>query len=129
MQCQIDMQSGILHADEKDYKTAYSYFFEAFEQLNSLDDKDTAVVALKYMLMCKIMCGQAEDAHALSQQGWTPTPRRSARDAMKAVSEAYKARSLKDLQRVLRGYDFNSAMTPSNAAHLGSLQDSRWRKT
>lgn len=48
------MQSGVLHSEEKDYKTAYSYFYETFEGYSSQDDSK-AVLALKYMLLCKIM--------------------------------------------------------------------------
>ncbi|KAF3636730.1 26S proteasome non-ATPase regulatory subunit 11 -like protein [Capsicum annuum] len=40
----LKYRSGILHAQEKGYKVAYSYFYEAFETFNafSRDPKDTS---------------------------------------------------------------------------------------
>lgn len=54
LQAGLDMQSGVLLAEEKDYKTGFSYFFEGLEAYSAQDDA-RAVEGLKYMLLCKIM--------------------------------------------------------------------------
>ena len=55
------MHSGILNTVEsKDFNTAFSYFYEAFDIYDNLGDIN-AGRALKYMLLCKIMLKQTQD--------------------------------------------------------------------
>lgn len=55
------MMSGLIAADEKDYNTAYSYFYETFEGYRSMNDP-TAAIAFKFMLFSKIMNKYSDDA-------------------------------------------------------------------
>ena len=55
------MQSGVISAEESDFITAFSYFYESYEGYNSLQDP-TAAKALKYMLLCKIMAKMPDEA-------------------------------------------------------------------
>lgn len=57
----LDMQSGIIHAHEKDFKTAYFDFFEAFKNYDS-KDYPKARKNLQYMMMCEIMLDKPGDA-------------------------------------------------------------------
>ncbi|GLU01122.1 hypothetical protein SLE2022_184470 [Rubroshorea leprosula] len=118
----IDLQSGILHAEEKDYKTAYSYFFEAFESFNALEDP-RAVFSLKYMLLCKIMVNQADDVAGIISSKAGLQYLGPELDAMKAVADAYSKRSLKLFEIALRDYKAQLEEDPIVHRHLSSLYD------
>ncbi|KAG1358802.1 26S proteasome non-ATPase regulatory subunit 11 [Cocos nucifera] len=118
----IDLQSGILHAEEKDYKTAYSYFFEAFEAFNALEDP-RAVFSLKYMLLCKIMVNQADDVAGIISSKAGLHYVGPDLDAMKAVADAHSKRSLKFFETALRDYRAQLEEDPIVHRHLSSLYD------
>ncbi|GBF99892.1 26S proteasome non-ATPase regulatory subunit [Raphidocelis subcapitata] len=120
LQAEIDTQSGVLHAEERDYKTGYSYFFEAFEQFSALADP-AALSALKYMLLCKIMLNESGDVPALiaAKAGLKYTGRPV--DAMRAVAAAHQERSLQAFQEALESYKEELAGDAIVHAHLQAL--------
>ncbi|KAG8802239.1 26S proteasome regulatory subunit rpn6 [Serendipita sp. 398] len=124
-QARLDVQSGILHAEDGDWKTSYSYFFEAFEGLSNLVENDRgrassgsggndvgvagagvgAITALKYMLLCKIMMNLPEDVTTLLS-GKLAAKYATHREveSMKAVARAHANRNLKEFRAALRDY-------------------------
>ncbi|PWN32324.1 uncharacterized protein FA14DRAFT_162485 [Meira miltonrushii] len=95
------MQSGVLHAEDKDYTTAYSYFFETLEGLASQDDS-RAPLALKYMLMCKIMLNLPDDINAIIEGKLAQRYAGRDIDAMKAVAKAHEDRNLEQFEKALK---------------------------
>uniref|UniRef100_A0A1B0C9K7 Putative 26s proteasome regulatory complex subunit n=1 Tax=Lutzomyia longipalpis TaxID=7200 RepID=A0A1B0C9K7_LUTLO len=123
MQAALDLQSGILHAaDERDFKTAYSYFYEAFEGYDSVAS-NKALTALKYMLLCKIMLGQSDDVNQIVSGKLAITYSGRDIDAMKAVAQASHKRSLADFQLALKDYKKELEDDVIVKAHLGTLYD------
>ncbi|XP_074280019.1 26S proteasome non-ATPase regulatory subunit 11 homolog [Silene latifolia] len=118
----IDLQSGILHAEEKDYKTAYSYFYEAFEAFNALEDP-RAVYSLKYMLLSKVMVNQADDVAGIISSKAGLQYLGPELDAMKAVADAYSKRSLKLFESALEKFKGQLEEDPIVHRHLSSLYD------
>ncbi|CAN8068143.1 unnamed protein product [Agarophyton chilense] len=122
LQAQIDMQAGIIAAEEKDYKTAYSYFYEGFEGYMSLEDPK-AVSNLKYMLLCKIMTGNAEDVPGIVNGSVALKYSGREVDAMLAVAKAHSERSLESFEKTLKQYKPELSDDPIVQAHLSSLYD------
>jgi len=121
VQAQLDLQSGILHAsEEKDFKTAFSYFYEAFEQYDSVEDP-SALKALKYMLLSKIMLNLPDEVTTLSSGKLSLRYSGSDLDAMKAVAASAKNRSLKDFQAAVKSYKTELEEDKIVAKHLDTL--------
>lgn len=104
LQAEIDVLAGTLHAEEKDYKTAYSYFYEGFENNMAMSKDQAAILCLKYMLMCKVMTNNSDDVQNIitSKAGSKYTGRQV--DAMKAIAAAHTARSLGQFEQALADY-------------------------
>ena len=98
MQAEIDSQSGILNAEEKDFATAYSYFFEAFEQYNNLNASTKALMSLKCMLLCKIMNDDADDVTNIVTSKSGLKYMGPDLEAMQLVAKARKQSSLEQLK-------------------------------
>lgn len=123
MQAALDLQSGILHAaDEKDFKTAYSYFYEAFEGFDSVESPK-ALTALKYMLLSKIMLNTPDDVQQIVSGKLAIKYAGRDIDAMKAVAQASHKRSLADFQVGVKNFKHELEDDVIVRAHLGTLYD------
>ncbi|CAD6187608.1 unnamed protein product [Caenorhabditis auriculariae] len=123
MQAAIDLQSGILYsADERDFKTSFSYFYEAFEGFIVTGDKAKAATTLKYMLLCKIMTNEASQIAALLASKEFATVKGKPIDALKALAEAFTTRSLKLFQKAFDDYKEELVEDKVVATHTYNLQ-------
>lgn len=122
LQAQIDLQAGTLCAEEKDYKTAFSYFYEAFEGYNTVGDAKKAVLCLKYMLLGKIMSNKPEEVYGIvnGKAGIKYAGKQIA--AMKSIADAYKDRSIHKFQEVYEEYKTELADDPVVQSHLKQLK-------
>jgi len=123
VQAGIDEMSGVLHCEEGDYNTAHSYFLEAFEQLDQMEDNERALLCLNYMMLCKILDAVVKALRVSSKGGVGAksnkaesdisnmiTPRQAVKyagrsiEAMTAIASAASSRSLSQYSTVLKTY-------------------------
>jgi len=122
LQAQIDLQAGTLCAEEKDYKTGYSYFYEAFEGYNTINDPFQATSCLKYMLLTKIMLDQPEEVNTIVNGKGGLKYAGVELEAMREVAIAYKKRSIHAFQDVYSKYMKQLQGDPIINSHLNELR-------
>ncbi|ODV70069.1 PCI-domain-containing protein [Hyphopichia burtonii NRRL Y-1933] len=122
LQAELDCQSGILNAEDKDYKTAFSYFFESFEGYNMQEDS-RAIVVLKYMLLTKIMLNLIDDVNSILNSKNVLKYQSKDIDAMKSTATAYANRSLKDFENSLITFSSELKSDPIIKTHFNALYD------
>ncbi|OLL23976.1 putative 26S proteasome regulatory subunit rpn6 [Neolecta irregularis DAH-3] len=121
VQAGLDMQSGILHAEDKDYKTAFSYFYEALEAYSAQEDPK-AVLALKYMLLSKIMLNAVDDVTSIPNGKLASKYTGAPVEAMRAIATAHKNRSLAEFEQALSKYDLGTLTSDRHDTYLEELR-------
>ncbi|KAK0704686.1 hypothetical protein B0H67DRAFT_592073 [Lasiosphaeris hirsuta] len=123
LQANLDMQSGMLHAEDKDFNTAYSYFIEALDGYHTQDEPQRAQAALQYMLLCKIMLNLVDDINTLMTSKQAMKYAGQSLEAMKAIARAHANRSLEEYERALGAYKYELGGDAFIRNHLRRLYD------
>lgn len=123
LQANLDMQSGMLHAEDKDFTTAYSYFIEALDGYHTQEESGKATAALQYMLLCKVMLNQVDDVNNLMTSKQAQKYAAQSLEAMKAIARAHSNRSLEEYERALASYKYELGADAFVRKHLGRLYD------
>jgi 26S proteasome regulatory subunit N6 len=123
LQAGLDMQSGMLHAEDTDFNTAFSYFIEALEGYHSQESTALAASSLQYMLLCKIMLNLTDDVNNLMTSKQALKYSGTNLEAMKAVARAHSNRSLEEYERSLSDYRHELGSDTFVRNHLRKLYD------
>lgn len=123
LQANLDMQSGMLHAEDKDFNTAFSYFIEALDGYHTQEEPQRAQAALQYMLLCKIMLNLADDVNQLMTSKQAVKYAGKSLEAMKAIARAHSNRSLEEYERALAAYRYELGSDTFIRNHLRRLYD------
>eukprot|EP01128_Nolandella_sp_AFSM9_P004501 TRINITY_DN2028_c0_g1_i1.p1 TRINITY_DN2028_c0_g1~~TRINITY_DN2028_c0_g1_i1.p1 ORF type:complete len:457 (-),score=152.94 TRINITY_DN2028_c0_g1_i1:86-1354(-) len=124
LQASLDMQGGTLHAEENDYRTAYSYFYESYENFTALpksEAKKQSEKALKYMLLTKIMEGSVADVQSLLTGKLALRYSEPELTALVGIAKAKNEASLAVFKSVLEEHKVELQKDPVISRHLEQL--------
>lgn len=123
LQAEIDEMSGILHCEESDYTTAFSYFLEAFDAYDQSQQSSSAVTCLQYMMLCKILNESPNEVAPLLSSKIGLKHAGKNLDAMAAIAKAAKSHSLEDFQKAVGEFEQYLRTDYLISHHLDLLYD------
>jgi 26S proteasome regulatory subunit N6 len=103
VQAEIDTLSGYIAAEEKDYSTGFSFFYEAFQGLMNLKDP-RAKNLLLYMVMCKILIKANDDVFSILNSKIGVQHQSPQTEALKAIASASKNKSVVEFEKCISVY-------------------------
>lgn len=129
LQGQLDLESGIIFTDEKDYRTASSYFSEAFDAFVGSNDK-RAADALKYNLLCKILDEKPHECIGIYQSAALTLSHlknvvinTNEIEVMLDIGKAAEAKSLKQLTEIMENRKEDLERDPVVVSNINNLID------
>merc|ERR1712039_22186 len=122
-QADIDLWSGIIAAREKDYRTSFSYFYEAFEAFNAAENLEKGKTAMKYQLLSKIMQNRAAETSTIINSKSGLKYASPEIDAMGAIATSLQDRALKQFEEVRAKYKQQIDEDPIIHFHLEGLNE------
>lgn len=130
LQGQLDLESGIIFTEEGDYRTASSYFTEAFDAFANASDR-RAIDALKYGLLCRILDGRPSEcsqmatsaALTLARCNGGETVKNDEIDAVLLIARAAEAKSLDQLNFIMENRRADLESDPVVARNMRNLID------
>ncbi len=120
IQADLDLMSGMLHCEEKDYTTAFSYFLEACGMFDTCEDS-RALTCLKYMVLTKVLDGAASDVSVVLSGKWGVKYSGKGLTAMAEVADAAKQRSLEAFDAAVLRHQKLLEIDPLIKHHLDHL--------
>lgn len=123
LQAGLDMQSGMLHAEDGDFTTAHSYFVEALDGYAGQDATKQATASLQYMLLCKVMDNAQDEVQSLLTSKYAVKYAGPQLEAMKAIANAHAHRSLAEYETALSTWRGTLGADAFVRGHLRRLYD------
>ncbi|KAK2964560.1 putative 26S proteasome non-ATPase regulatory subunit 11 [Blattamonas nauphoetae] len=126
-QARLDLWSGLVCMLERDFSTAYSYFYESWETFAALNSPKS-LFSLKMVCIARLMQSQSEEVLALLSGKLLLKYAGQTIHAIRDLAKSLQNQSLHDFQTALSTYPEELTLDPFVEPHLEELRSNLFEK-